>query len=230
MDEIVFGGGACFHIGDKLISTDRSDTRFVFLSPLPSILFSNSINFEEVLPKPDEADMCPICYEPLLKRLILPCGHVFCSKCLRMWTQKCILEHKPPQCPCCRMEFPHEDLLFGDTIYKGSVLHVQSLDPIIRKLGFLSAKEIMNLSLRTEWKDGMQEKYRECLSKLRKKPDRFLTFCALTNATYVQVRESPPEFLRIIIKNLSGNSQLEMPKLLEEALYLVYHNIYKPSE
>ena len=227
MDEIVFGGGPSFHVGDKLISTDRSDTRFVFLYPLPSISFSSSINFDEVLPRPEDAEMCPICYEPLLKRLVLPCGHIFCSKCLRMWTQKCILEHKHAQCPCCRKEFPHEDLLFGDTIYKKSVLLVQTLDPLIRKLGFLSAREIMNLSIRKEWTPETKELFIKSLGLVQKKPDRLLTFCALTDCLYQQVRETPPDFLKIIVRNFSGNDQLPMPRILEEALFLVYHNVFE---
>jgi len=53
-----------------------------------------------------EITVCPICWESpkQLARLarVVPCGHVFCFRCIRKWTR----EHHQYSCPMCRVKLP----------------------------------------------------------------------------------------------------------------------------
>ena len=226
-DEVVFGGGQGFKVGDRLENTKKSDTKFVFLEPLPSVSIEEPVSIDEVIPDEDNAEACPICYNPLLKRIILPCKHCLCSACLKVWVAKCFDDKKGVICPTCKTPFRDDDLLSGDFIFRGETLVVQSLDPLLRKIGMFSGKEIQSYSISNKLDSTQKKKLMEAIPKLLKKPNRIYIFLALTNCMYSQIVKMSPEMLANVVDNFDGDSDLDMPELLNEALYLVYDNIYK---
>jgi hypothetical protein len=220
----VFGGGPEFRVGDKLLSTENSDTRFIYLEPLPPVELSKNVKLDDVI---EEDCPCDICYGPLDKRVILPCKHCFCSGCIDEWAQTCEKQGKEPHCPMCKQKFAKEFLLSGDFIYKGDTLVIQSIDSILRKIGMKSGKEIQSFSICNEWRVGQKDIFLEAVRKLAKKPDRAYIFLALTNCMFSQIIDMPPQLLINIVNNFGGDAYLDMPKLLHEALYQVYHNVYE---
>ena len=44
---------------------------------------------------------CSICLNDITEKIITPCGHTFCNKCLTQW----LLKDDNVSCPCCRYKF-----------------------------------------------------------------------------------------------------------------------------
>jgi hypothetical protein len=81
-DEIVFGGGANYHEGDVLQSSDQAYCRYFFFTSDPVVRFSAGLDPNAVLPWPDDDELCPICYGAMESPEVLPCGHVFYLACV----------------------------------------------------------------------------------------------------------------------------------------------------
>lgn len=225
-DEIVFGGGPDFEIGTKLTSTSKSDCRYIFLSPLPSILLSPLIDIDETLMPPDKAEPCPICYEPALKRVPLSCHHTFCQKCIRVWSKKCQSDHKPVICPVCRNPVPTDNLGFAEIVHRGKEVEIQTLDPLLRKLGVDSAAAVKKCSIFKKWDSEAKDDFYKWLQISQKSPDRFIIFCALTDCFYQQIINANAEQLQNAVDNFGEKCEPTRQKLLEMVIYIIFHKIY----
>jgi len=63
----------------------------------------------------NENNDCSICYCTLINKLILPCNHTFCKKCIKRWAST------NPVCPLCRRPFNRSNLItFDDWIYNNT--------------------------------------------------------------------------------------------------------------
>lgn len=226
MDEVVFGGGPFYNFRDKLVTTVMSSTRYIFLKSIKGVVLSNDINLDEELPDPDDAELCPICYESILKRAKLQCNHTFCRKCLMSWVQECILERKSVVCPICKTPFDFEDLLYGDTKVMGDFVIVCNMDSMIRKLKLKSVRQVMEMSISNEWTEDKRQTFWRSHKLFKNKPDKFLVFCALTGSHIAQVLEYGTDMLRIVVRNLLGNIELQGEELRDEAIYLILKKVF----
>ena len=45
---------------------------------------------------------CPVCYRTRNEQVLLECGHIFCKKCIKEWSNKNKLNKVVSTCPMCR--------------------------------------------------------------------------------------------------------------------------------
>ena len=69
--------------------------------------------FSLAVPDQSERDyVCPICFEHVADRLLLPCHHRLCAECLLDWRRKSLLKkHKGTQCCFCRQTIQDIEVL-----------------------------------------------------------------------------------------------------------------------
>lgn len=53
----------------------------------------------------DEDSSCIICFEPITRRTVTPCGHMFCNACIK----SCVSANR--SCPTCRMNVSEDQLI-----------------------------------------------------------------------------------------------------------------------
>ena len=227
-DEIVFGGGSTFSYGDEVAHTDNADCRYIFFTPDPPLSFSFDSNKDEVLPELSECGDCSICYLPMTKRTSLPCGHVFCRKCMRGWARCCSQNEHEFICPICRHEF-HGKIEAPEIIDNGG-LFVHNIEPLLRKLGMRSLAELQDIAVTVPWDVERKERYWKAWEIVRKKDRKFMIFKWITNATYRRLKDESEEALRNVVCNLEGDEAVELKELREEALWLVAMRIDRVDE
>ena len=226
-DEIIFGGGTIFTHGDKLESSINSECRYIFFIPEPQIIFSLNINFNIILLPLEKCEECPMCYLPLKKDLILKCNHKFCFKCLRSWTQQCILSRNKPICPICRLEFDPEIIFFGEGIEINNTIQIQTIIPFLRSISILSLKDLTNFSFDKNLNQNDINKFWINYNICKKKPIRLKLLLYFNFLTFHQVLNSSNDQVFNIVKNLNGNINLDFFNLKLEAINLIYFNFVK---
>ena len=225
-DEIVFGGGSNFVFGDQVVSTDNADCRYIFLTPDPPLAFSFDSNKDEVLPDPEHCDECSICYLPMVKRTILPCGHTFCRKCMRDWATHCAVVEQNFICPICRHHF--ELPVESPEILDNSLVH--NVEPLLRKLGMRSVSELQEMAVTVPWGASQRERFWNAWTIVREKERKFMMFKWLTNSTYRRLKDETEESLRNVVANLEGDTATPPDKLREYALWLIGMKIDRVDE
>ena len=64
-------------------------------------------------PDPDD-DECPVCLGSYSIDTCLPCGHLFCARCIIDWSERGVVT-----CPLCRHPFDADDAAAGCYLVQG---------------------------------------------------------------------------------------------------------------
>ena len=134
-DEVVFGGGTAFLLGDIIASTDLAECRYVFYIPPLQVKFCKNIDLNASLLSSDLLETCAICYCPTIAAEQLPCGHRFCLSCIHQWCRVCYKNMRPCVCPMCRAVFAQSELTPEEAQKTLEEVKVYSMEPMLRDLG-----------------------------------------------------------------------------------------------
>ncbi|OHS99033.1 hypothetical protein TRFO_08586 [Tritrichomonas foetus] len=131
-DEIVFGAGSIFGYGDRVISTEKAECRYIFYSIPPKVQFYHQIDKNKSIAFKKETEVCPICLEVIEDEVLLLCGHSFCRKCIQKWETECKYCFRSCSCPVCRTEFKLN--YCSDISYNNGIILVYSLEYLFRDI------------------------------------------------------------------------------------------------
>ena len=221
-DEIVFGGGEQFNIGDEVSSTELGECRYLFFIPPPPVHFSPSINVNASLLPEDSENMCCVCYYPIIAPETLPCGHKFCLSCIHEWTRVCERDAKPTLCPLCRMPYSSSSLTPDEGLLLNDRLEVYSVEPLLRVLEVKSCKTIKSANIFKKWKPKHSEFFWKSFELVKNNDVRRNIFLHITHATIPYIARATNQELRNAIENLGGKSKEKREDLLREVMLRVF--------
>ena len=229
-DEIVFGGGTIFHMGDTVKSTELAECRYRFFLAPPKVIFNPGIDFSATIihSGASELDMCPICYFPIAVAETLPCGHQFCLSCIHEWARSCVKSFSPCICPMCRAPFSPSQLLIEEGEIANGIASLKQIEPLLRKVNVKSCRTIRHSNIFTEWTEERQVWFWNCYNAVKENELRRLTFLHLTHATYKHALRAKTEELANAIRNLNGRAKSTQQEMLTEVLCLIMRTFYKP--
>ena len=230
-DEIVFGGGTIFHMGDTVKSTELAECRYKFFLAPPPVLFSSKIDFNATIihSAASEIDLCPICYFPIAAAETLPCGHQFCLGCIHEWARSCVKGFRPCICPMCRTPFSLSELAIEEGEITDGVASLKQIEPLLRKIDVRSCRTLRHSNIFTEWTDEKQVWFWNCYNALKDNELRRLTFLHLMHATYKYALRAKKEQLENAIHNLNGRTKETPQEMLTEVLCLIMKTFYKAT-
>lgn len=230
-DEIVFGGGSSFCLGDIVSSTELAECRYKFYQVPPLVKFCSRLNLNGSLIESNLLDMCTICLCPAIGAESLPCGHKFCLSCIHSWTRECAREMRPSVCPLCRTPFAASELTPEENSVSNGILRVYSVEPMLRDLGVRSCKQVKAAQVMKPWNDPKRAAFWNMFEHVKKDPFRKAVFLHLTKATVVHAFRASREEVSAAAKNLGGKGEkepaLEFLQLLFEKI--IYQKENKPS-
>lgn len=217
-DEVVFGGGSEFYYGDILTTTAASECRYQFVNRLPSVLFLPDAEIDSHIPNKDSCPECSICMSPMIKSTKLPCGHRFCTDCIRHWSDECFENEQDIACPICRAVFNPSKVFRPESYMKNGSLEVYNMECMLRSLKMSCVNQISNISIYNQWFQKDKESFWRCYDKLIKNSNRLHVFRHIVGATFQQVMNSTEMQLIRAVTNLDGDSTLRGENLKLEVL------------
>ena len=231
-DEIVFGGGSSFNLGDKVLSTELAECRYIFYLPPPPIKFCSEVDLNQSLVSSDLVEMCSICYLPAFHRETLPCGHTFCLNCIHEWSKVCTNSMQPSVCPMCRRIFSKTDLTPDEAIINSSEIKVFTIEPFLRDLKVKSCKVIKSVSIFKNWKQNQKEWFWNSFELVNSNTIRLYLFLHLTKASLPYILRATKSELENAIKNFNEEPEIDKNKLLIQLLKILFTKLIqrnKPS-
>lgn len=225
-DEIVFGGGSAFLLGDIIASTELAECRYVFYLPLPPVKFLQSIDLNASLLASDLLETCAICYCPIVAAETLPCGHKFCLSCIHQWCKVCIKNMRPCMCPMCRAVFAFSELTPEEAQKTNGEVKVYSMEPMLKDLEVKSCKQIKKANVFKKWTPKHRKYFETLYNKVKDSETRLPIFLHLTKATVSHVFHENQENIKNGITNLGGTpSSEERNKLILQFLLLLFDKL-----
>lgn len=212
-DEIVFGGGTGYLVGDKLEMSGSAECRYMFVTLAPPTKFANFVDISATKTAED-GDICPVCLERIVHYEILPCHHFFCHSCLSKWTNSCIHSWKPCTCPLCRAPYVYSQITDEDTIVTPYNIIVLSIEPFLRDLEIGSCAELMSLNVFSPWNEARKAKFWAIYSKVKHNFKRRTVFYHFIKMTINDVLDATVEQL----KTASSNFHLKTSECKENLL------------
>jgi hypothetical protein len=182
-DEIVFGGGPNFREGDLLESAEKAYCRYSFFTVDPVVRFSRRLDPNAVLQWPEADELCSICYALMESPEVLPCGHVFCLKCIQQWAQACQGSFRNIVCPMCRTVFLQSQLRCCETRLVCGELEVLSVEGMLRDLNVKSCRILKSVNIFKCWTEHHKKWFWKWFEQVSRNPDRRVIFLHLTKAT-----------------------------------------------
>lgn len=230
-DEIVFGGGPKFLIGERVLTTDLAECRYVFYKIPQTVHYRADINMthtntsfcgDGTLKNDSYSDLCPICYLPISGVQSLPCGHSFCFTCLQEWGHTCAKRMQPCVCPMCRKEFSYSEINSQEYTLTQSELKISYIEPLLNTLGVDCCKDVRVNNIFTPWDDKMKDWFHDSYQKVKSKQVRKITFLDLTKANLKYILKANSRQLSVAIANLGGKPKETKEDQLLEVLSLVF--------
>ena len=200
-DEIVFGGGRGFRIGDKIESSDLSTCRYRFFFLDFPVKFGK-IDPNKTVFSGNDAEMCPICYAPIVSPEKLPCGHSFCLQCIHEWAMTCAHSYRPAVCPMCRAPFVYSQLTPHEAFVQNGELHVCSVDAILRDLNVSSCRMIRGVNIFKKWTENRKRWFWKAYDIMKTNIYRRTIFLFLTKATVTAALKEDEAGLATALDNL----------------------------
>lgn len=237
-DEIVFGGGPKFVVGERIISTDLAECRYTFFILPPPVHYRADINMthtnnsilESELLEGKDPELCPICYSPIVGRETLPCGHSFCFSCLKEWGHVCKKRMQPCVCPMCRKIFSYSELSSREYTLTKDELRISFIDPLLNQVGVECCKDIRNNNIFVPWDDNMKQWFYSSYEKVKNSEARKIPFLDLTKATVKYVLKANIKQLSNAIINLNGTQRETKEDKAAEVLMLIFQKFSPPPE
>lgn len=212
-DEVVFGGGGGFRIGERIESSDLSTCRYRFFFLDFPVKFGKLDPNKEVSPDSEE-EMCPICYSPMVSPETLPCGHRFCLHCIYGWAVTCAHSYRPAVCPMCRAPFVHSQLTPHEAYIKNGELRICSVDGILRELNVSSCKMVRGVNIFKKWTENRKRWFWKAYNLMKNNIYRRTIFLFLTKATFGAILKEDEKGLATALRNFemdpSGLSRDQM--------------------
>jgi len=202
-DEIVLGGGSCFHNGDVIDSTTEAPCRYLFyVPPLPIIFEKNANPNESILPA-ENYDLCTICYSPSIISEELPCGHLFCSSCIHKWAEMCSNTMRPCLCPLCRTPFSISCLIPEEYEIKNNQLRVYNVKPLLIDLCIPNCRIIKKLNVFRVWDKKKEKIFWSSINLIKDDYTKMCIFLHLTKISIFKLFAATKEELMNAISNLT---------------------------
>jgi len=224
-DEIVFGGGSSFNLGDTVVSTTLAECRYYFYVPPPPVKFVPDIDLNKSLLASDLLEMCSICYCPVYHREVLPCGHVYCLSCIHEWSRVCTKAMKPCACPLCRSVFLESELTPDEAVITPAELKVFSIEPFLRGLSVKSCRDVKSVSIMRIWRPKQKEWFWKAYDLVSNNHIRLQMFLYLTKASLVHIlRASVPE-LQSAVRNFDLEPEFDRIMLIHQLLKIVFEKL-----
>lgn len=228
-DEVVFGGGAGYEVGDE-VETDEVECRYVFFVPPPPVQFQRGIDLEKDITVHNDL-ICPICYETTIAPEELKCGHTFCLKCIHQWANTCVQTKQNCECPVCRKEFAKASLKVYDGRLSTNELLITTIEPFLRGANVTNIKKIEALTIFKKWKKKEEKKFKELFDKFTNNIKKRILFLHCIGATLKQVLEASDEDLQNAAVNLGCTETLEIrEQLISEVLFLMMIKLVPPPK
>lgn len=232
-DEIVFGGGPKFVVGERIISTDLAECRYMFFILPPVVHYRSDINMTHTnnsILESENAELCPICYTPIIGRETLPCGHSFCFSCLKEWGHVCKKRMQPCVCPMCRKVFSYSQLNSKEFTLTDNELKISFIEPLLNQIGAECCKDIRSNNIFVPWDDDMKQWFWDSFDKVKNIEYRKAPFLDLTKATVKYVLKANEKQLNVAIQNLGGTQKVTKEDSVVELLTLIMSKFTKPPE
>lgn len=237
-DEIVFGGGPKFVVGERIISTELAECRYSFFVLPPVVHYRADINMSHTnnsLLESDTQDgnnteLCPICYSPIIGRETLPCGHSFCYSCLKEWGHVCKKRMQPCVCPMCRKIFSYSELNSKECTLTDDELKISFIEPLLNQVDVECCKDIRNNNIFVPWDDSMKKWFWNSFDKVKNIDYRRISFLDLTKASVKYVLKANGKQLYHAIENLGGTQRGTKEDNIVELLTLIFTKFTKPPE
>ena len=200
-DEVVFGGGSEFKVGDVIESSENAQCRYLFfVLPLP-IKFAEAINPNSTT-KLEEGATCVICYDSVVNPNKIPCGHVFCGDCLRRWAKKSEESGMCPVCPLCRSGFGPRDLVPREAKVTNQGLVITDVEPFLRRLNIDGCGKVRKFHILKKWREEHKTAFWGAYEKVKDNRIRVALFLHLVKATFRYVSNATDDELVEAMKNL----------------------------
>lgn len=230
-DEIVFGGGSTFLLGDIVESTKLAECRYVFyLAPVP-VKFCHNIDLNASLLASDLLETCAICYCPTVASETLPCGHKFCLACIHEWSRACYKGMRPCVCPMCRTPYSASDLTPEEAQKTSDEVKVYSMEPMLRDLGIKSCKEIKKVNIFKKWTPEHKAFFNKMYTCCKDSETRLPIFLHLTKATIFQAfNQEVPALINAINNMDSKPVDNDKNKLILQFLLLLFEKLLPKPE
>lgn len=228
-DEVVFGGGTIFHMGDAVCSTELAECRYRFYICPPEVQFHPDIDFSATLINSARSgvDLCPICYFPITAAERLPCGHEFCLCCIHEWARSCAKALRPCICPMCRAHFMPSELTSEEGEIKNKVASIWQIEPLLRQIDVKSCRTLRHSNIFTKWTEETSCWFWNCYRAVRSNELRRLVFLHLTHATYKHAMKAKETDLKNAIENLHGKQQATREDMVREVINLIMNAFYR---
>lgn len=217
-DEIVFGGGSQFAVGDVVETTELGQCRYLFFVQPPKVHFCKTVDLNAFISPCEEDDDCPICYGKITTVETLPCGHKFCLSCIQEWCKSCIQEMQPCVCPMCRAQFNSSTLPKSEATLMNDRLEVYSIEPFLKELNVKSCKVLKSARIFKKWKKKHSNFFWSSYKIVKDNDIWRNIFLSLTRATLPDFAIATKEELKNAIINLGGKPKESRDELLREAL------------
>ncbi|OHT04503.1 FHA domain containing protein [Tritrichomonas foetus] len=221
-DEIVFGGGAQFMVGDVVASTELGECRYLFFIPPPPVHFCQSVNVNASIMPENSQDICPICYFPITAAESLPCGHSFCLCCIHEWCRVCKRESHQCACPLCRTNFNPDELTPDEGLISEDSLDVYSVEPLLRQLEVKSCKVIKSVNIFKKWKKKHHAFFWKSFELIKDDDVRRTIFLHVTHVTLPYIVKATNQELKNAIENLGGKIKEKREDLLREVMFRMF--------
>lgn len=182
-DEIVFGGGSEFLLGEAIESSAKAECRYKFFIHPPNVRFTKNVNPNEDITLVCSKGTCSICYQEMNAEEILPCGHSFCLSCIHEWASVCAKNMKPCICPMCRAPFSQSQLTPNEFILSKDELQVWSIDNMLHELGIKNCKVIKGANIFKKWTQKHEKWFWRSYEIMKPNLYRKYTFLFLAEAT-----------------------------------------------
>lgn len=228
-DEIVFGGGAIFHMGDSVKSTETAECRYIFYYAPAEVKFQPDVDLSATLihSSASAIDLCAICYCPIAAPELLPCGHQFCLSCIHEWARQCAKAMRPAVCPMCRKSFSPSELTAEEGEIADGVVKVWCVEPLLRDLDVKSCRTIRYSNIFKKWDEEKTKWFWDCYSTVKGNEVRRLTFLHLMHATYKYAMKANVHQLKNAVKNLCGTMKESREDLMIEVIKTLLIKFYK---
>lgn len=231
-DEIVFGGGAAFHVGETVLSTAAAECRYVFYLLPHTVKIDHNIDLNKhINVDADPDDCCAICYSPLCAPQILPCGHSFCIGCIREWANSCIKNTRQCVCPMCRKPFMPTALHLEEAHITQNHIHIKTIEPLLFDVNCVSVHQLRKYNVLKKLTMRQKKKYTELFERVKENNSRRALFLHLTHATCSYLLNADDDQLQNFISNFGGNIYDDHNALISTALRMLFERFvvyYKP--
>jgi hypothetical protein len=197
-DEIVFGGGGGVSVGERLVSTDRAYCRYRFFVGDPLVKFTDKTNPN--IPIKVESEFCSICYEAIVDKEGLPCGHNFCLGCLQGWAKHCSHTCHPAVCPVCRSSF-RPGKLRPEAVVTRNELQIWTIEGMVRDLNVDCGKSITSASIFKKWSEKRRTWFWNAYTQVKDNFARRIVFLHLTKASFSHIIRASIDELKQIMEN-----------------------------